>query len=423
MSSAPPPEFSFEPLVPLPKQDEEPNIDLRQLNGEPSSPFSSLFAPPSSQTAASLSPSTKPLFPNSSIDTRPGRKTSSASASISHQALESPSDAFGDFVEFDPLQSSQTAFSPLPSPTHTRTHPPKPNAPSDSRDTHDLSSPQQPKPGHGAFDGNHFVQEATARTQERSERVLKGLADANQDDPLGWLSESTSELKVEDQTPFDDWDGMGEDAEEEIAYHTEAPHTPRASPIPMDGDMLSMERAHESDDEILDLKTGKREKYTRKVESDHQGETKKAATPISIAPSNNRRNHQPHEVSSSKLTTSTPTSSSYFNSFTLPRTWFSSTSASPPVVQTSSVPRSGLTRQNSVGEFSELPAADLKIFESSSPTVKTHSPRFSLAGVFDHPATILEAEVVPSSPSNPMSKKFFVPPTGAPGKPCFGEPA
>lgn len=381
--------LSFEPLIPLPqshKHKDSPRTEVPPAADASSPPFSMLFDPLPAMT------NTRPLFPTSS-DAVNKHEQQSNPASSSNQPLESepstPSDAFGDFVEFDPLQPSSSTFSPLPSPAHSRfVSATTPNPPESALNTDPGLEVNAVRGSHGAFDQNIFVQEAAARSRERNTKVMEELSGRDENDPLGWLTTGPPQQRGnDDEAPFDDWDGMGEDAVEEISDHARLPHTPRAS-----RSSTPTKEPYSSDDDIIDLNTGRRERRRPPT-------TTTTSNPIDI---------MPHEPSSPKASTS----SSYFNNFTLPRTWFSAVSASPPVVHKSDAVKGGLTRQTSTGEFSDLPHPDLKAFEGLN-LKKQSSPRFGLAGVFEQ-ASAVPGDVVATSP---LAKKVYIPATGAPGAP------
>ncbi|KAG8888851.1 oxidation resistance protein 1 [Tulasnella sp. 332] len=470
----PPSGLQFDPLIPLPSQShlshqENHNDPRRQQGGSDatsvtqSSPFTSLFnvpaAHPSETLASSTSTSTydyDPLFfskspPRVNLKTQLQQPAAIPHVTHDHQlsptaamtmepspATPSSAGGFGDFVDIDPL--SQTAsFSPLSSPTRsTKTSSPIiSKATSRNRIGSGAKGEDDWNLG-GAFSntaGNATVRFSNSKVARELER-----AGQNEDDPLGWLSEVPRDKGVAKGggggggiiTPFDNWDGMGDELEssaaEEIAYHAKGPKTPRASrsasPVKgleefHKGDPYRVDKDDDSDDDIIDLVTGRRERYHHPPKGVNTKQPLKPVTspsssnPISIASpsssslSSHRPAHEQHHIKGS---------ASYFNTFTLPRTWFSAASASPPVT-THSPPKNGLTRQNSQGEFSDLPSPDLKpyhLYHDHSPT-KKNSPRFGLAGVFEHPSTLLESVVPAAVTSNPMAKKVFIPPTGAPG--------
>jgi len=70
-------------------------------------------------------------------------------------------------------------------------------------------------------------------------------------------------------------------------------------------------------------------------------------------------------------------------------------------------PRSALNRQTSVGEFSDLPRPDFKTFDTTAAN-KHNSPRPGLSSLSDQVGPL-------SASANPLAKKVFIPPTGAPG--------
>ncbi|KAG9013414.1 oxidation resistance protein 1 [Tulasnella sp. JGI-2019a] len=481
----PPSGLQFEPLIPLPsrpRRSPQPLNASAKANGQTNSsasatrvnstsPLSSLFDVPSPQHVPASASTTEiydPLFFSKSPPRRVGAITthqppSVVVAPVTHDHQLSPTapmtmepspppsspGEFGDFVEIDPL-SQAASFSPLSSPTRStklsnspttlRTRPGDIKG-DDHNDGWNLG---------GAFDGNGVSAQGSDShaNSNSSSKVMQELERAgnNENDPLGWLSEVPRDPTGNGGgAPFDDWDGMGDElassvtAAEEIAYHEKAPATPRASRSAsparefsdfQKGDPWKVDREDSSDDDIIDLKTGRRERYRppkpttqQQQRHNHHHHPAPSVNPIAIASSSSSLSRgAAHENSTpSPKAPGLPStgSSSLFNGFTLPRTWFSSSSASPPLTtQTSSLPRSGLTRQTSVGEFSDLPAPDFRTYhaEHNSPLKKTpSSSRFGIAGVFENPSMLLEGVIpLPQSP-NPMAKKVFIPPTGAPG--------
>lgn len=267
-----------------------------------------------------------------------------------------------------------------------------------------------------------FVQEAAARTKARADKVMGELIGRDAEDPLGWLSTEESrdggvQNLIGAQEPFDDWDGLDgletervqEEKEhemlEEIADRDQLPKTPRASRSgsPADrsapkssatGESRSYSHQSDSDDDIIDLRTGKRERLRGRPNS---GSSSSNAIPIR-RPAAEPISHPNHHSSSSL-------GSSYLN-FTFPRKWFSTAGPSPPQVSTSnSAPKTSLTRQMSLGEFTELPHPNLGMYggSSASGTIsEASSPRPPLSGLFE------------PSPVTPFAKKTFAPIAGAP---------
>lgn len=419
------PNLSLQPLIPLPESPQKPSSRpttplSRPSNAPPDSPFSSLFDPPPNVATSSA----KPLFPVVVGATPAPREASNVPKT---DPSESPSSTFGEFVSSDPLQDSQLlpSFSPL-----ERSPLAKQSATSDSiSPNHTNSEASQPVPwlGAGTTTGKlSFVQEATARTKARADKVMGELLGRDVEDPLGWLStERSREGGVKNligpQEPFDDWDGLDnldhermrqekeQEMMEEIADRDRLPKTPRASRSgsPADrsapkssatGENQDYSHQSDSDDDIIDLRTGKRERLRGRPVGPNSGSSSSSAIPIR-RPAAEPLSHPNHPSSSS-------VGSSYLN-FTLPRKWFSAAGPSPPQVSTSnSAPRTGLTRQMSAGEFTELPHPNLGMYGGSGPggtLSEASSPRPSLSGLFE------------PNPVTPFSKKTFAPISGAPG--------
>ncbi|KAG8914587.1 oxidation resistance protein 1 [Tulasnella sp. 417] len=388
-------------------------------NALPDSPFSSLFDPPPHGTTSSA----RPLFP---VIVGLPSAPKEASNAPKTDPTESPSSTFGEFVSSDPLQNSQLSpsFSPLErSPLASRA------AVSDSvspNNAHGEATQPVPWLSAGTTTGAlTFVQEATARTKARADKVMGELLGRDAQDPLGWLStEGNRDGGVQDligpQEPFDDWDGldsleierMQEEKEqemlEEIADRGHLPKTPRASrsgspadrsalTLSATGGSRSHSRQSDSDDDIIDLRTGKRERLRGRPVGTNSHSSASNAIPIR-RPAAEPIPH-PNQPPSSSM------GSSYLN-FTLPRKWFSTAGPSPPQVSGSnSAPKTGLTRQMSSGEFTELPHPNFGLYGGSGTggTISAaDSPRASLSGLFE------------PSPVTPFAKKAFAPISGAP---------
>ncbi|KAG8975287.1 oxidation resistance protein 1 [Tulasnella sp. 425] len=416
---AQPPNFSLQPLIPLPQSSQEPSSrpatpPSRQRNAPPDSPFSSLFDNPP-QDAASTA---KPLFPVIIGQSSAPRPTSNAPKS---DPTESPSSTFGEFVSSDPLQDSQLvpSFSPLDrSPLASRRI-------GDDSTTPEHGNGEAEQPASwlraGMVTGDlTFVQEAAARTKARADKVMGELLGRDAEDPLGWLSNEKSrdtQTLQGYQEPFDDWDGLDgleterkeekeQEMMEEIPDRDRLPKTPRASRSgsPTDRSAPRSARTREnqnsdhfdSDDDIIDLRTGKRERLRGRPVETTSGISSSKAIPIHRSAA--EQVPHPNHASSSSIT------SSYLN-FTLPRKWFSAGPSPPQVSTSNSAPKTGLTRQMSSGEFTELPHPNLSIYGGSGAggsVSETNSPRLPLVGTFD-PAG-----------ATPFGKKTFAPISGAP---------
>ncbi|KAG8902166.1 oxidation resistance protein 1 [Tulasnella sp. 403] len=413
---ADPPRFSFEPLIPLPKSEDSSS----QATRPSTSPFSSLFDVPTSEPSAS----SRPLFPDS--DATRGKRTSRVlPVSIASPPQTAPGDspptpasAFGEFVSFDPLQEAEnvTRFSPMSSPEQSR---PRSEAPTTGTDPPNSSAGAWKRWSISrAFEGNSFVQEATARTQERVSKVMGELVGRDEDDPLGWLNGgwATEETQVK---PFDSWDGFDDDVQEEIVKklkseelqaeirdHSRLPKTPRASPSSTPQPALYASHSHQSDgpydsdDDVIDLKTGRR----GRLPSQHPPTTRVEPIPISSSAAGPSTQSQ-----ESSLQSYASAASSYLT-FTIPRKWFSSPAGpSPPLISSrssGSLPRAGITRQSSVGEFTHLPHPDLTPYGTIS---EVPSPRTPLATIFDSqhpPATPFAKPFKPDENWNPSGFEY-----------------
>ncbi|KAG8988373.1 oxidation resistance protein 1 [Tulasnella sp. 427] len=415
---APPSDIPFQPLIPLPQSSRDPSSrpitpPTHPIAAVPDSPFSSLFNPPPQGSTSS----TKPLFPVTIEYASTPKAT--ASNTTKGDPSESPSSTFGEFVSSDPLQGSQhmPAFSPIERSPFTA-----------QRLGHGSAVPTQQSNGAeqqapwmngGSTTGGTFAQEAAARTKARADKVMGELVGRNAEDPLGWLSTGENRSSGGSQEPFDDWDGLDsvepeveEEKEremlDEIADRKHLPRTPRASrsgsPVERSASRTTSSQKKpdyfgqdDSDDDIIDLQTGKRERPRGRPTTQTSNPSSSKAIPIR-RPGTEQVPH-PNQASSSV------TSSSYLN-FTLPRKWFSSAGPSPPQMSASnSVPKTGLTRQMSAGEFTELPHANLSQYGgggAGGTISETSSPRASLTGLFDH------------TPVTPFAKKSFAPISGAP---------